>query len=700
MAIPQGKASKKSVPPQVRRSPVWPLVLIAALGFLVYGNSLRGQFVWDDDVLIKDNVTIKQTSNIGRVWTQNIEAGAGRMTNSYRPVVILTFMVNYALGQLSPVGYHVANILFHVLAGWALYWFIHLLFQNVTLAFLTSIFFIVHPVHTEAVSYISGRSDPLALFFLLIAFIYYVKQKESLRPSYCFAMASAYALGLFARESTLILPVLLIFYHRVFEKKFVFRKFSVILGVTVFYLVLRVGLSGVLPGAVVTTTFLQRTPGFFAAVTDYIRLLVVPLGLHMEYGMPIFSWTAPKVIVGFVFVCFCLLSIRYPRAPKLVRFAVGWFFLTLLPVANIFPVNAYMAEHWLYLPSIGFFFLLARWISSCLEAGPGRSAVMAAAVALLAFYGALTIRQNVTWNDPLRFYERTLQFNSTSSRVLTNLGTVYQSRGEDAKAISLYKKAIEINPKTEVRAYNNLGLIYENAGKSEEAIAWFKKAVALNSALPEVYNNLGTAHMHIGKPAEAASFFKKALELNPQYAQARINLTSLGQDQQTPEATIALYEEAVRLDPYNAEGYYNLGNFYLKLGRFTEAIPVYQKAVGINPKFFLAYNNLGLAYKGCRKFDDAIEAFRKVINLDPGYQDAANNLGVTYNAAGRKKEAVAVFEDILQYDVHNARAYKNLAVVYYEMGDFASAIRFCDKAVAEGGRVPPDFLKALESYRR
>ncbi|GAF76422.1 unnamed protein product, partial [marine sediment metagenome] len=143
------------------------IVLIIILGFVVYSNSLNGKFIWDDEYLIKNNVYIRSFSYLPKIFSEDIGTGAEKKYYFYRPLQMITYMIDYSLWKLNVRGYHLTNTLLHILAALTIYWLINILFGDRPLSLFASLFFVAHPIHTEAVAYISGRADPLALLFML-----------------------------------------------------------------------------------------------------------------------------------------------------------------------------------------------------------------------------------------------------------------------------------------------------------------------------------------------------------------------------------------------------------------------------------------------------------------------------------------------------------------------------------------------------
>ncbi|MEE8359569.1 MAG: tetratricopeptide repeat protein, partial [Candidatus Omnitrophota bacterium] len=626
------------------------ILLLVVLGFALYLNSTGGQFVWDDAYLVKNNIYIKSWGHIANIFTKDIAAGAQTQSNFYRPIQMLTYMFDHSIWGLNVRGYHLTNIFLHVLAGACVYWFTALLFTNPRLSLFSSVLFVVHPVMTEAVCYISGRADLLAGVFMLLSIICYIKSLRSKKSMpYIIALVS-YAAALLSRESPLMLPVLLLVYHYAFKKKLDLKRFLPMVGIAALYVVLRfTHLKALLPHTIVDTTIFQRAPGFFVAFTEYLRLLILPIGLHMEYGNGLFSIFHPKAIFGlFAFAGILAYSFKKRNSP-VIFFSITWFILTLLPQSNLYPINAYMAEHWLYMPSIGFFILLASGLERVYIKERSRRLAVAGAVSLTLFFSCLTVMQNATWKDPIAFYERTLRYAPESFRAHNSLGIKYDEMGDKERAIVSYKKAIERNPYF-IYPYHNLATAYASMGNTEEAIKWYEKAIQISPSFGGTYFNLGNLYGRIGKSDEAIRAYKEALKRYPEYVEA----------------------------------YFNLGNAYKAAARYEEAIDAYTEAVMLDPKDTGTYNNLGNTYNAMGRPKEAIDSYKRAIEIDPNVPDAYNNLGALYSYIGQEDDAISMFNKAIEKDPTHALTYNNLAVIYLDRGEFGKAIGYCDKAVSLG----------------
>lgn len=547
------------------------VILIIMAGFLAYGNSLPAGFIWDDRTLVAGNRLLRSWSGLPQMFTGSIGSGAGREGAFYRPLQILSYRFDYLFWRLNPAGYHLTGVLLHVLTALAFFWLAARLAPDPPLPFFAALLFVVHPVHTEAVTYVSGRADVLAALLMLACFNLYLRWYDSRSKPVFVLIPLSFAAALLAKEYSLILPVLILLYHGVFRKSLDFRLFLSLAAVAVLYFLLRAAVfqSWFQSYSIPSSGVRARMPGFLAAFFTYLRILVLPFGLHMEYGNRLFHWTEPAVLFGLALLLLLLIfAYRRRKRPGLDIFAAVFFLLALLPVSNVYPINAYLAEHWLYFPSLGFFLLLGSGLSFLFRRERSRAAAVVLIVFLTGFYACLTVRQNRLWGDPVAFYERLRRFAPASAAV-----------------------------------HNNLGLAYSERRLYQEAIASFRKAAELDSASAGVFNNLGNACFALDRKEEAAEFYQRAIKLNPGFADAYYNLANVHYRLGRKETAAAVYAEAARLAPDHPEIYYNLGIVDYDLGRIAEAIGAFRRAIEIEPAHAAAHNNLAVAYYRDGKYE-------------------------------------------------------------------------------------------------
>jgi len=634
------------------------IALIILLGSGVYANSLHGQFICDDVGLVQNNDYIKNGSNVLNMLTENMGAGSGTASHYNRPLPMMTYAMDYSLWRLHVVGYHLSNLALHFAVALCIYWLIMLLFHESGAAFLTSLYFMVHPINTEAASYISGRADSLVFLFMLLSLIFYVKSLFR-KDTVLFTLSLlACLLSILSKENSIILPLLVLLCHYLLKQKIDIRRFLVLSSLFAGYLFLKLDfLTQLMLHGFSQTTISSRAPGFFVAVTEYLRILFLPFGLHFEYGDRTFTFHDPRAALGLLLsVVLISIAFYHRKNHRTLSFAIGWFFVGLLPVTNIFPVihpYSFMMGHWVYVSSLGFFIIMARLACAPFTHRWLRISLRTFVTGALVCCSLATVRENTFWRDPVVFYEHSLTYTPDNWRFCHNLALNYADRGDIEKAIGLYKKTLEMNPRA-VSTYYNLGELYRRMGKNEDALRLYASAGEINPDPADAYYMLGTLFSDIGRAQDAAALYKKAIEINPNHVFAYCRLGDtyrvLGREEAktTYDKAIVLTRQALEIAPGYASLYSQLAHLYEATGQNNEVIGLYQKAVMNHAEYFDAYYHIGNLYSDAGNHIKAIKMYRKAVEIDPGSGDAYSRLGRSYGALGRNKEAALFLKKALE----------------------------------------------------
>ncbi len=564
------------------------IICLILMCFFTYSNSITGKFIYDDITLIKYNDYIKDWVNLPQALTDNIGAGSGNQSNFNRPVQIISYMLDYSIWGLNPVGYHITNIILHSSVTLCIFWLVSLIFGHcaIPLALLTSLLYSAHPIHSEAVAYISGRADSLAALFTLLTIIFYLKTMLTKQRIWFLLLLISYSLALFSKEYTLIIFVLLLLYSHVFKREYRIKELIILLLITLIYLIPKVAIFQLNSLAAVPTTVLQRLPGFFIAIFEYIRLLLSPFNLHLGYGNPVFNFSEPRAIFGLglslLLLVFAFLK-KYQR--PLFSFAILWFFITLLPQSNLYPLNAFMAEHWLYLPSLGFFLILAFSLTGLYNKFKYLGLILMTGI--LTFYSYSTIKQNSYWQDPVSFYKRSLIFDGNNWNLYYNLGMNLEQKGDFNEAIIAYREALAINP-FDINIYYHLSNSYYRINNAEKSVGLLKRVIEMSADNPLGYYWLGNLYTNIKQIDEAIEAYNRALQVDQNFALAYISLGKIFMD-------LADQLQAQKM--------------------FNQAAILLEKAVGVEPNFAAAQANLAVAYYYAGQPDLAIKHCAKAMQL-------------------------------------------------------------------------------------
>jgi Tfp pilus assembly protein PilF len=540
------------------------------LGFAVYLSALHGKFVWDDYAMVVENPKLKDLGNIFSVFTKNIGAGPSAASDFYRPLQDATNFLDYALWGLRPLGFHLTCVFLHLLVVLSVFGLTEYLYGDRKLAFLTGLFFAVYPGHTEAVSYIAGRSDLLSALFMLWAFIAYLYGLRTGVPKFFVLGWLGYGFALLSKENAVMFPGLLLLYHAAFREKVRFRALLPFFCLAGVYVALKIPATHF---PLSSGTILQRLPGFFAAMTGYARLLLFPSNLHMDYGNPQFAWADRRVWAGLaVFGVLLITGGLSRKRHRLIFFSIGWFLIALSPTSGVCPPTGfYMAEHWLYFPSIGFFSVLGAILLKLYRDRRFKFAAIFLIGAIAVFYSWSTFNQNRYWRDPVTVYRRTLQFTPSSFMAHVNLGSEYMQKQDYPKAMAEFFSAIQIKPDYAV-AYHNICQIYVMLGKAEEAVRLCRRTTELDPAMQSAYFFLGGAYEQLGRREEALQSFRKTVEVDPAYFPAYNKLGKIyvenGQEDLAEEA----WKKTLQINPGSYEAHYNLTILYYRQGRYDLAI--------------------------------------------------------------------------------------------------------------------------------
>ncbi|MFA5146557.1 MAG: tetratricopeptide repeat protein [Candidatus Omnitrophota bacterium] len=455
------------------------IVLLACVGMAVYFNSLSNGFILDDFSHVVDNTAIKSFSNIPAIFTHHLTHFSGQPGRFYRPLESISFAVDHFLWGSEPFGYHLTNTLLHIFVTILVFGSIYFITGDPVVSALTGLLYLVHPVHTEAVAYISGRADPLSFIFLLLMMAfqrrYWTGGKQGKAVFYALLLLSFIA-ALLSKEAAVVFPFLLIFFEYCIRDRGNYRSVNIFFYVPLFLIsvVWFLWKNTVIP----TERMVEETVAFSAYIIalprllfDYIRLSIIPAGLHFSYKLefPRSAFQAGYIEPAF-FLCLLAPVIFYiwhmgkrSTGYRIAFFGIGWFIIALVPYLNIFfQLNSLFAEHWLYIPEMGFVLFVIYSVFSFASTAWARRSAIALFTAAICVFSFLTVRQTGIWKDEIAFYTYNIKHAPHTEMLYNNLAVEYMRRGDMAKARDLLLKAIKINPKNK-RAMENLAIVEADA---------------------------------------------------------------------------------------------------------------------------------------------------------------------------------------------------------------------------------------------
>jgi len=675
-------------------------VLIVAAGIWAYHNSFQGPLVLDDVKNILENPSIHHLWPIWKALSPSPTSLVGG-----RPVVNLSLALNYAVGGTGVWGFHAVNLAIHILASLTLYGIVRRTLLRTArsgdrhrtgvqegfgtsaewIALAVALLWTVHPLQTEAVSYISQRCESLMGLFYLLTLYCFVRGVEGSGSTgaspfrslgwFCLSVAACF-LGMASKEVMVTAPVMVLLYDQTFVSGSFREAWSrhrrLYLGLAGSWLLLGYLMAGLHNRSV--GYGLGISWGGYAlaecqAVVRYLRLALWPHPLVFDYGFYVptkeMVAVAPYALILAVLATGVLFALK--RRPA-IGFVGAWFFVILAPTSSVVPiVGSPIAEHRMYLPLAS---VVTLTVLGTIALGkrlfqdrPGIVVGCMTGAAVAVLLSSLTIHRNQDYHSALATWQDTVEKRPNNPRAHNCLGLALVQLGRLQGAIGHYEMAVRMQPDY-VEAHNNLGVALVEEHRAQEAMEQWEEALRLKPDDAEVHDNLGNAMLQAGKIQEAISQFEQALRINPDYADAHSGLgLALEETGRLPEA-IGHWEQALRINPECAEAplaHYNLGLALMGQSRLPEAISHYEKALQIRPNHAEGHNNLGVALMRQGRLPEAIAHYERAVQIEPDYAEAHFNMGLALEKLGSTQEAISQYEKALQLTPDFVQAEKALA---------------------------------------
>jgi tetratricopeptide (TPR) repeat protein len=639
---------------------IFTLLLLALVPYL---NTLTGAFVYDDRQQILENPYIHSYQYVGRIFGSTVWTfqGAQGVTNYYRPLMTLAYLLCYKLYGPIPFGFHLLNLVLHAAVVLLVFALTRRLFGDRLPALLAAGLFALHPVHTESVAWIAGITDlELSLFFLLTFFLYVrLGDRPTVTPLRLGAVLAAYALALLSKEQALVLPFLAAAYEHFYRPernttplKEKLARYLPLFAVAAIYFGLRAyALGGFAPS--VSRPDMSWSVVILSALAligQYLWKLIWPLQLSAFYVFhPSQRLGEPQVIAGITAVILCA-SIFYWlwRRDRTASLALVWMGATIAPVLNArwMPAGVF-AERYLYLPSVGFCWLIAwaaikAWRAAPLREEAARPHLLQQAVpivlgVLAVFYGIRTVNRNRDWRSDEILYTKTLAQQPDAQIIRTNLGAVYFDRGDLASAEREWLASLG-PARPYASTLNNLGLLRSRQERYDEAVTYFQRAIAERPNYMSPHKNLAKTYAEMGRDQDAEREYRKAISLAPLNSGIRNDFAQYLLDRGRAAEAQEQYAVSAQVDP-NAEAEVHLGNFFASAGEADRARAAYGRAVATNPFDSRAHFGLAKLDEAAGRLPEALSGYRAGLETDPGNEEAREAVARLTNKSGAASSA-------------------------------------------------------------
>jgi len=703
------------------------LVILAA-GLVVYSNTFASPFIFDDEISIINNETIRR---LWPIWDVLAAKPA-------RPIVNLSFAVNYAISEMDVWSYHAFNLVVHILAGWTLFGLVRRTLRSERLAgrfgraaeplaLVVALLWLMHPLTTAAVTYITQRAESMMSLFYLLTIYCAARALDSPRRRWWYAAAiAASALGMGCKQVMVTAPVMVLLYDRTFRsgsfRGALKRHWPMYLGLAATWTMLIPSLflltghvsAGYTMKSMTVWQYARSQPG---VILHYLDLAFWPKDLCLDYTWRVAETARqivpPAIVIGALLMA--TLWALWRRSP--VGFLGAWFFLILAPSSSILPIMDLAFEHRVYLPLAAVVALvvfvgyqlggstICEWFPQRYRRQAGCALGVVVVLAVGGALGARTYLRNEDYSSTERMWRDVIAKSPRNFRAYHNLGSIQTLEGRYDEAIESYKKAVQIWP-AYATAHLHLAEVYRVQGKLDEALKHYKLAEQ-NAEWLDNPADLATIYKYIGsilqvrkRIDEAVSYYQRSLEIKRDdpvtLCRLGIAYAQLGQH----ERAVELCREALRLSDKFAQAHHALGASLAALGRYREALGHLQRAAQLDPKLPGIHYDLGMVLAQLGYSQQAVVALETAVRRQPRNAVARTRLGLLYAQMHNPRGAVGQLRRALQLNPRDLVAANALAWIIATSPDAAlrdgpEAVRLAERLCQATQYNQPELLDTL-----
>jgi len=612
---------------------MWIGLLAAALGFILYFNTLGHQYTLDDFSAIKENwVTKGGLKNLGIIFSTEYRFGSWNSPGSlYRPFSLAMFAFEWQLAPDKPFLMHFMNVLLYAATGWVLWntWRKILVNYPPALTAMAVLFFIAHPIHTEVVANIKSRDEILALLFGTLALNAVWKYLHSEKAGQLIAALAWYGLAMFSKESAItflaLIPLTLWFFSDKPLSKILSTSALMLIPAGVFLLIRHQVLGkqsyaevfSILDNFIVGTTdpaYRAANPGIdrlasaFMMCGRYLQVLIFPHPLVCDMGFPQVKpvgWGEWKAIAGFVvYVGMFIWALMNLGKKHFLSFAILFYLIGFSLFSNVLVlIGTSYGERLQYIPSLGFVFALAWAICKIFKINdlkdiwnPNGKGTLVWGIAgfLLMAYSLKTVFRNGAWYDSASLYAADVptspncaKLNYHNALEVTKGGLDEKSgeltnREQVEKGVAAYTRTIELYPEYH-DAYGSRGLAYFRLGQYDKAFEDYQVAIKYRPNDAKVLSNMGFIYFMRGQLDKAEEVYRKSILYDPRFVDARRNLGAVMAMKKNFPAAMEQWQEGLKYEPNNATLLFYMGSAYKDMGQPEKSTEWFEKAYAIDP---------------------------------------------------------------------------------------------------------------------
>ena len=656
------------------------LFIITVVTLIAYYPAFDNEITsWDDEFYINDNPYLKDLS--GDAVSKLFDFDTYYMGN-YHPLAMISLSIDYAVGgedsegNINPFMFHFTNIILHILVSLLVFWFVFILLKNFNVAVIVGLLFGVHTLHVESVAWISERKDVLYSLFFIASLVSYVKYIDNKKIGlYIFSLV-LFALSLFSKGQAVSLAVTIILIdflkkRKLLDVKVILEKIP-FFALAIFFGLIAIGAQKESEALVdeQAYTSLQRIGIASYAFMQYVIKLILPVNLSAIYPYPdiigqtipglYYLMVIPVLFIGGLF--FWLLK----KGKNIIVFSIAFFIVNIFLLLQFIPVgSAVYADRYAYIPSIGFFILLAVLIVQLIQKNEKNKMIIYgfAGLYIVVLTGLSFMRSDI-WQNSETLWNDTVKKSPKSVIAWNNLGSYKDKKAAAAmeemrfdeaqklrlEAIGDFSKAIAGKPDYKNAFYNRgvsgfeVGKLMKDSVLIISSINDFDKALAQDAQFPDAYHNRGNAKAELGKLEAAMKDFNLAIDLKPNepnfYANRGVTKGKLGD----LVGAVEDFNISLSINPNESAVYSNRGRAKMLGGDVSGAIADYDIAIKLNPNHYTAFFNRALAKQRAKDQKGALDDFNTTIAINPNMADAYYFRGLLYLDLNNKEKACNDFK--------------------------------------------------------
>ena len=608
-------------------------LVVAACVVIAYANTFHVPFIFDDQINIVENSSIRNFLSIIQVLAPPFGTGVAG-----RPIVNFTLALNYAISGENPWSYHLLNLMIHLSAALCLFGIVRRSFLSESLqgnygdaatplAFSCALIWALHPLQTQAVTYTIQRCESLMGLCFLLTFYFAIRGWQSVAPQrWHLAAILSFLVGIGVKEVIIVAPILLFVYDLLFfhgDPKNAIKR-SPLLYAGLSFGLLCLGLLVTAGGTASSGTgritfsaldYWVTQPG---VILHYLRLTLWPYSLSLDYGWPIArlqdAWPSISIIAMLMIISFWALIKRYP-----IGYLAAWFFAGLAPT-SLLPLPDAAFEHRMYLASIAVVVIMVTGVYKSLDRAVKRwtgnevrrnmirrKGSLYLLILTAVSLGILTYARNVDYGSDISIWAAAVREYPENSRAHANLGNAFLQEERIEKALA--------------HLYVALRLETGNARRHEGALS-YEEYLRIRPVYAKVQDNLGWAWLQKGNVPVAILHLQEALKANPHYATAFAHMGIALHLQGKQSGAMNYFQRAIRLNPFDPDIHVNLGATLRLEGKLFEALEQFREALRLMPRKASAHYGIGMVLKQQGEKRAAMSHFREALRLNPNYAPA------------------------------------------------------------------------------